>query len=131
LPEKLIHHIFKQLANAVAYLHRNGWIHGDLKEENIVLDEHYNAKLIDFGVARKVPKCESDFFGPSDYLGSISQVAPEILREQRWQGPLQDVWALGVILFALWFRVHPFTTREQVLAGEFNEIGRDECNDSM
>ncbi|KAI8799440.1 hypothetical protein BJ742DRAFT_845959 [Cladochytrium replicatum] len=106
LPEKLIHHIFKQLANAVVYLHRNGWIHGDLKEEvicgplfvqeqrstllfslyqNIVVDEHYNAELIDFGVARKVPKSESDLFGPRDYLGSISRVAPEILREQGWQ----------------------------------------------
>ncbi|KAI8800585.1 hypothetical protein BJ742DRAFT_874483 [Cladochytrium replicatum] len=33
LPEKLIHHIFKQLSNSIAYLHRNRWIHGELKEE--------------------------------------------------------------------------------------------------
>ncbi|KXS13749.1 kinase-like protein [Gonapodya prolifera JEL478] len=48
-----IQHIFGQVASAVAALHREGFVHGDLKEENILISSSLTAKLIDFGHARR------------------------------------------------------------------------------
>lgn len=49
LPEKECQTIFKQLVEAVAYLHRANIVHRDLKLDNILIDEDKRIKLIDFG----------------------------------------------------------------------------------
>ena len=52
--EELCRHYFKQLLMAIHYLHSNGIAHRDIKPENIVLDQNYDAKLIDFGFASPI-----------------------------------------------------------------------------
>lgn len=41
-----------QLVTVIAYLHRMGIVHRDIKSHNILLDKSYNIKLCDFGLAR-------------------------------------------------------------------------------
>jgi maternal embryonic leucine zipper kinase len=43
--------IIRDLANALAYMHSNGFAHRDLKPENVLFDENHKIKLIDFGLA--------------------------------------------------------------------------------
>ncbi|KAI8917324.1 kinase-like domain-containing protein [Entophlyctis helioformis] len=52
LPDTIICSLFAQLVASVALLHAHGWIHGDLKEENVLVDQCLNAVLCDFGHAR-------------------------------------------------------------------------------
>ena len=52
-PEFSAAKILHQICSAVKYLHERGIVHRDIKTENIIVDSYCNAKLIDFGLAKK------------------------------------------------------------------------------
>ena len=97
--------VHKQVCDAVAYLHDLRIAHRDLKLENVVLDATGHARLIDFGFARHFSLTQLS----TDRLGSVSYCAPEIWTPQPYNVFSADVWALGVLLFALAHRFYfPF-----------------------
>lgn len=70
LPEQYAKYVFAQLIDVVGCLHYNGFVHRDLKDENIVIDDKYRVKLIDFGSTylfdyRQETQNLSRFFGQS------------------------------------------------------------------
>ena len=62
IPENVIKVLFAQLINFIEYLQQENIMHRDLKPQNIMLDDNYNCKVIDFGDAKKVdePPIEED-----------------------------------------------------------------------
>ncbi|OHT13446.1 hypothetical protein TRFO_16294 [Tritrichomonas foetus] len=103
--------IFKQIVQAVAYLHNEvKVVHRDIKPENILLTKNLDAILIDFGMSKRCPKNDENLL--STRCGSPLYVAPEVITADRqskdYYDEKSDVWSLGVILYLLTTGTHPF-----------------------
>ncbi|KAH0793492.1 CAMK family protein kinase [Histomonas meleagridis] len=93
---------FRQIIYGLEFLHDHSICHCNLKPENILLDEHNNVKISDFGFARWIKtKITGTFCGSPHYL------SPEVLKRKPYDGRKLDIWSSGVILYALLGRL-PF-----------------------
>lgn len=94
------HFYFKQLVNAVEFLHSNGVAHRDIKPENLVLDSRGNLKLTDFGLAVVFKKSSGPKKRCTVPCGSPPYAAPEVVSRD-YDPSMSDVWSCGVVLFVL------------------------------
>lgn len=98
LPEPLALEIAASLAQALAYAHREGVVHRDVKPANVMFDPAtQRVKLTDFGLARGV---DAQATRSGVLLGSPAYMAPELLAGARADAR-SDLYALGVLLFEL------------------------------
>ena len=92
--------IGRQVAEALAALHAAGYVHGDVKPENIHLGPDRTATLLDLGFAHRPGEDES-LLDTGFVLGTANYVAPELCDQPETDGPAADVFSLGVTLFEL------------------------------
>lgn len=108
LSESISNNIFTQLVTSLSYLHKDlRVIHRDIKAENVLLDQNFNIRLIDFGLSCHFTHNEYNF----DYsVGSIGYLAPELVNHIPYDDKV-DIWSLGVLLYALVTGCLPFEGR--------------------
>jgi serine/threonine protein kinase len=121
-----VHQLFTALVKAVAYIHRRGVVHRDLKPNNILLDEEENTgetyvRLIDFGIATiqgmaASPPLTTD--GTS--MGTVAYMAPE--RLSGIAAPSNDIFSLGVILYQMLTGRLPSGTRRLMLPQPLEDV---------
>jgi serine/threonine protein kinase len=92
--------ITRQTAEALAALHRAGFIHGDVKPDNLRLVDPGNATLIDLGFAHR-PGENAAFLRDGYVLGTANYLAPELCDAAPTEDYRCDVFSLGVTLFEL------------------------------
>ncbi|MEM1453209.1 MAG: AAA family ATPase [Planctomycetota bacterium] len=93
MPEPVVRAIGARLARAIGAMHAAGWVHGDVKPENIRLDAEGRAVLVDLGFAGRAG-------APNAPLGTPTYLAPERARG----GPpaaSADLFALGCVLYEI------------------------------
>jgi len=99
--------IVRQTAAGLAYAHDEGIVHCDLKPQNVFLLENERAKILDFGIAKAwQEKGDDAFFGFSPPYAS-----PQVLARQA-PTPRDDVYALGILAYALFTGKHPFDWKQ-------------------
>ncbi|URE42083.1 cbl-interacting protein kinase [Musa troglodytarum] len=107
LSEDQARRYFHQLISAVDFCHSRGVSHRDLKPENLLLDEHGDLKVSDFGLSALPEQLCHDGLLHTQ-CGTPAYVAPEILRCRGYDGAKADLWSCGVILFVLLAGFLPF-----------------------
>jgi [calcium/calmodulin-dependent protein kinase] kinase len=107
ITENYIRKFFRDMVCGLEYLHYHNIIHRDLKPQNIMLTDKWQAKIADFG--------QASFFQGADKqnksIGTFQFFPPECCSSgnPEFSGKAADVWALGLILYALIYKRLPYT----------------------
>lgn len=92
--------VTRQTAEALAALHRAGFVHGDIKPDNIRLVDDGTAILIDLGFAHR-PGENAPLLEKGYILGTLNYLAPELCTPSPDADQASDLFSLGVTLFEM------------------------------
>jgi len=93
--------IFKQSATGLAYMNAKGWVHCDVKPDNMLVNASGNLKWIDFAITRKIPKGFGKmFYRQQKAQGTPSYMAPEQINRKP-PTPRADIYGLGCTYYEL------------------------------
>lgn len=106
LPGPLLVRIALDVASALAFAHRQGVVHRDIKPDNILFDEHGNAVVADFGIARALTGSTQET-ATQMVVGTPHYFAPEQARGRTLDGRA-DLYALGVTMYRAATGILPF-----------------------
>lgn len=100
--------ILTEICEGLAHLHSIGWVHGDLKPDNVLLMRDGSVRLSDFGLAAELDGTHGT------HAWIPPQGTPDYLPPERWKAPLGergvqarqsgDIWALGIMIHQVFTR---------------------------
>ena len=104
----------KQAAEAIACAHSHGVTHRDVKPSNILIDHDDQARITDFGLAKRI-ETDSNLTLSGQVVGTPAYMAPEqAMGSQDHDWKKCDIYSLGAVLYELLTGCPPFQGRTQV-----------------
>ena len=133
LPEQTSKIIFRQLMEGLKYIHSKNIVHRDIKLDNILIDLTNTIKICDFGVSREL--FPGDIM--HEHCGTPAYIAPEIFKNNGYEGFSCDVWSAGVSLYYMLGGIQPFKgnnlheLQKNIISGKYNKLENvsNEVND--
>jgi len=125
LPYQSVMRYGAQIAGALAHAHGRNVVHGDLKSSNIIVTPEGLAKVLDFGLAQRLPaerpaeatRTMETLESSGTVGGTLPYMSPELLLGEPGDHRA-DLWALGVVLYEAAAGHIPFRGRTAVEAGD-------------
>eukprot|EP01067_Filipodium_phascolosomae_P000439 Filipodium_phascolosomae@DN1346_c0_g1_i1.p1 len=106
VPESILSGITKQVLEGLAFLHKNRFMHRDIKPQNILINSKGQVKLTDFGIAKAL---DSTVAIAATYVGTSIYMSPERMMGEPYSFSA-DIWSVGMTVFELATGVHPFSS---------------------
>ena len=112
--------ITKQLISTMTYIHSRGYVHRDLKTQNILLDKNLDMKMCDFGLTRLKSELNS---GSGQFAGTPCYMAPELF-DRKYYDEKVDVFAFGTVIWEIYTQKIPYANcdameiKQKVTKGE-------------
>ena len=113
--------LFRQMAEAVAAVHKAGFIHRDVCPRNFILqDDGQSLKLIDFGLSLPMQR---EYMLPGNRTGTPLYMAPEIVRRKPTDQRV-DLFSLGVSVYQMWTFDFPWPSTDATGTGALQHDSR-------
>ncbi|OHT07442.1 hypothetical protein TRFO_24333 [Tritrichomonas foetus] len=100
----MLYSVFKQIYEAIAFIHSLNIVHRDIKPCNIAFDSLMRPKILDWGYSTVIQEGEK----LKSFCGTFPFVAPECLSKAPYDGKKYDMWSLGVTLYMMAFGKMPW-----------------------
>lgn len=111
-PERALD-ITSGILSALEFSHRNGIVHRDIKPANIMITQHGDVKVMDFGIARAVTDASATATLSNTVLGTAQYLSPEQAKGETVDSR-SDLYSTGCVLFELLTGRAPFTGESPV-----------------
>ncbi len=114
--------VLKQIATALAFMNAEGWVHRDVKPDNMLVNAAGDAKLIDFALAQRITKKGMGFGRKKKVQGTRSYMSPEQIRGEPLDGRA-DVYSFGASCYEIVTGRPPFraASSQELLAKHITE----------
>jgi serine/threonine-protein kinase len=108
------HSIFKQAATGLAYMNASGWVHRDIKPDNLLVNAGGDLRIIDFALAQRIQKPSlftKLFHRRGKASGTRTYMSPEQIRDELIDGRA-DIYSFGASAYELVTNRPPFRGRD-------------------